>query len=104
MGLWLHQLYDVDELQGLDQNKQELLKNEIRKQLAYHPDIIRALATEVDKFCKCRLHGAGLGAMAFRSHFGAKTIDHLARDFLVAQPELPSSAIRAWMTEQKVDV
>lgn len=52
MGLWLNQLYDVDDLRELDQNQQELLKNEIRKQLAYHPDIIRALGTEVDKFYK----------------------------------------------------
>ena len=52
MGMWLNQLYDVDELQALDQNKQELLKNEIRKHLAYHPDVIRALGTEVDKVYK----------------------------------------------------
>ncbi len=52
MGLWLNQLYDVDELKALDHNQQELLKNEIRKQLAYHPDIIDALGTKLDPIYK----------------------------------------------------
>jgi hypothetical protein len=48
MGLWLNQLYDVDDLKALDHKHHELLKNEIRKHLATHPEIIRVLQTAVD--------------------------------------------------------
>jgi len=48
MGEWLNQLYVIDDLKELDQKSHEILKAEVRRHLAFHPEIIKVLKKELD--------------------------------------------------------
>jgi hypothetical protein len=48
MGEWLNQLYVIDDLKELDQKSHEILKAEVRRHLASHPEIIKVLKRELD--------------------------------------------------------
>ena len=48
MGEWLNQLYVIDDLKELDQKSHEILKAEVRRHLASHPEIIKVLKKELD--------------------------------------------------------
>jgi hypothetical protein len=47
MGIWMCQLFSVDELEALDQNQYVILKNEIRWQLESNKDIMKILDKKV---------------------------------------------------------
>ena len=52
MGEWLNQLYVIDDLKELDQKSHEILKAEVRRHLASHPEIIKVLKKELDPIYK----------------------------------------------------
>ena len=47
MGIWMCQLFSVDELEALDQKQYEILKNEIRWELESNKDIMKILDEKV---------------------------------------------------------
>ena len=47
MGIWMCQLFSVDELEALDQKQYEILKNEIRWELESNKDIMKILDKKV---------------------------------------------------------